>query len=162
MTKLLNICWNDVLFLLFRGSYFQQMLNNFVNFNFFYPPNFQGLILVKNPLISQVAMLGDIFSWLVAKAIYLVKQACEMMNWHLRWYVVQNSFFRFSPKENVCTYLVRAELFYIAHYQHVPVPVEGFKNWGARNNFTSFERICFAFIPGKIWGCTCTPETSGI
>ena len=80
-----------------------------------------------------------------------------MMNWHLCWYVVQNSFFRFSPKENVCTYLVRAELFYIAHYQHVPVPVEGFKNWGARNNFTSFERICFAFFPGKIWGRTCIP-----
>ena len=36
----------------------------------FYSPNFQGLILVKNTLISQVGMLGEIFLWLV------VKQAC--------------------------------------------------------------------------------------
>ena len=32
LTKLFNVCWNHVLFILFRSSYFQQMLNNFVNF----------------------------------------------------------------------------------------------------------------------------------
>jgi hypothetical protein len=32
LTKLFNICWNHVLFILFRRSNFQQMLNNFVNF----------------------------------------------------------------------------------------------------------------------------------
>ena len=55
------------------------MLNNFVNFDFF-APNFQGLILVKNALISQVGMLGAIFiacSKPEAMAIYAVKQACE-------------------------------------------------------------------------------------
>ena len=32
---------------------------------------------MKNTLISQVDMLGDLFSKLEAMAIYLVKQACE-------------------------------------------------------------------------------------
>ena len=32
LTKLLKVCWNHVLFILFRRSNFQQMLNNFVNF----------------------------------------------------------------------------------------------------------------------------------
>ena len=35
LTKLFNVCWNHVLFILFRRSNFQQMLNNFANFEFF-------------------------------------------------------------------------------------------------------------------------------
>ena len=31
-----NVCWNHVLFILFRSSYFQQMLNIFVNFDFLF------------------------------------------------------------------------------------------------------------------------------
>ena len=53
------------LYLLFRSSYFQQKFNNFVNFDCF-SPNFQGLILTKNTLTTQVDMLGDMFLWLVA------------------------------------------------------------------------------------------------
>ena len=37
-----------------------------VNFDFFYSLNLQGLIPVKNALISQVGVFGDIFLWLVA------------------------------------------------------------------------------------------------
>ena len=31
-TKLFNICWKHVTFMIFRGSQFQQLLNDFVNF----------------------------------------------------------------------------------------------------------------------------------
>ena len=34
LTKLFNICLNHVLFILFKSNNFQQMLNNFVNFDF--------------------------------------------------------------------------------------------------------------------------------
>ena len=44
-------------------SYFQQMLNNFANFDFLFT---KLSILVKNVLLSQVGMLGNIFLWLVA------------------------------------------------------------------------------------------------
>ena len=47
-----------------------------LSFLIFYSPNFQGLILVKNAIISQVGMLFMACSKLEAKAIYLVKQAC--------------------------------------------------------------------------------------
>ena len=49
----------------------------------FFIPNFQGLILVKNSSIYQVGKLGAIFLWIVAKAIYVVKQACghDMILW---------------------------------------------------------------------------------
>ena len=43
-------------------------------------PNFQGFILMKNALNTQVGMLGDMFLWLVANlkqgVIYFIKQAC--------------------------------------------------------------------------------------
>ena len=35
-------------------------MNSFISFDF-YSPNFQGMILVKKALISQVGIIGDIF-----------------------------------------------------------------------------------------------------
>ena len=61
-------------FILFRSIYLQQ---KFVNFEFF-SQNFQGLILMKNALTTQVGMLEDMFLWLVANlkqgVIYFIKQ----------------------------------------------------------------------------------------
>ena len=74
------------LYLLFRSSYFQQKFNNFVNFDCF-SPNFQGLILTKNTLTTQVDMLGDMFLCLVANlkqgVIYFIKQ--EGGNHKIAW-----------------------------------------------------------------------------
>ena len=78
-SKLTNVCWNHVLFILYRSSHFQQTLNNFVNFNFFFTK-----LSEIDPCEKCIDMLGGhawrhIFmacSKLEAMAIYVVKQAC--------------------------------------------------------------------------------------
>ena len=79
LSKLFNVCWNHVLFILYRSSHFQQTLNNFVNFNFFFTK-----LSEIDPCEKCIDMLGGhawrhIFmacSKLEAMAIYVVKQAC--------------------------------------------------------------------------------------
>ena len=74
LTKLSNVCWNHVLFILFRSSYFQQMLNNFVNFDFSFT-KLSGSYPCEKRMIPD----GTFFmacSKLEAMTIYLVKQAC--------------------------------------------------------------------------------------
>ena len=60
-------------------SNFQQMLNNFVNFELFFT-KLLGIDPYEKRITSQVGMLGDMFLWLVANLkqwpFYLVKQAC--------------------------------------------------------------------------------------
>ena len=79
LTKLFNICWNRVLFILYLGSHFQQKLNNFANSDFF----FTKLSRI-DPCEKRVNILGGqhwrnflmACSKLVTMAIYVVKQAC--------------------------------------------------------------------------------------
>ena len=57
---------------------FQQMLNNFVNFELLFT-KLSGIHPYENALNNQVGMLGDMFLWLVAYlkqgVIYFIKQA---------------------------------------------------------------------------------------
>ena len=79
LSKLFNVCWNCVLFLLYRSSHFQQTLNNFDNFEFFFT-KLSGI----DPYEKHIDWLGGhawqhIFmacSKLEAMPIYVVKQAC--------------------------------------------------------------------------------------
>ena len=79
LTKLLNVCWNHVLFILFRSSYFQQMLNNFVNFDFLFT-KLSGIDPCEKRINIPGGHAWQHFLWLVANLnqwpIYLVKQAC--------------------------------------------------------------------------------------
>ena len=78
LTKLFNICWNRVLFILYLGSHFQQKLNNFANSDFF----FTKLSRI-DPCEKRVNILGGqhwrnflmACSNLVTMAVYVVKQA---------------------------------------------------------------------------------------
>ena len=74
--KLLKVWWKHVLFILFRRSNFQQMLNNFVNFELLFT-KLSGIHPYEK-LKNQVGMLGDMFLWLVANlkqgVIYFIKQ----------------------------------------------------------------------------------------
>ena len=78
LTKLFNFCWNHVLFILCRSCHFQQMLNNFVSFEFF----FTKLSWI-DPCEKHNNILGG-HAWqklfracskLEAMAIYVVKSA---------------------------------------------------------------------------------------
>ena len=68
LTKLFNICWNRVLFILYLGSHFPKKLNNFAN---------------SDPCEKRVNILGGqhwrnslmVCSNLVTMAVYVVKQA---------------------------------------------------------------------------------------
>ena len=69
-TKLFNVCWNHVLFILYRISLFQQTLNNFV---IFFSPNLQRFIHVKN------AFKGYFFQRiLLKKRLFLLKWALTL------------------------------------------------------------------------------------
>ena len=50
IVKVIQLCWNHILFILYRSSHFQQTLNNFVSFHFFFT-KLSEIILVKNALI---------------------------------------------------------------------------------------------------------------
>ena len=81
LTKLLKVCLGVC-------SYFQQMLNNFVNFDFFFSPNFQGLILMKNALTKPGEhawrQVFKMCSKIEARAIYLIQyRLVGMINEHV-------------------------------------------------------------------------------
>ena len=97
LTKLFNICLNHVLFILFKRSYFQQKLNNFVNFEFYFT-KLSGI----DPYEKRINKVGMLDDRLVAMIYILASVHCSVASTFRVWKSRIHTYSKTIQCVNVC------------------------------------------------------------